>query len=120
MSDTERKPKRVKRTTNPRLRDVRGRTAKGADPRTETFAKTDLIGLRMTSHMIEAIDDWCKDQPEPISRSEAMRCLINFALFAGPTLEIWANDEKHDIEFRKNVKFLLSKYKAVRESYRLK
>lgn len=120
MTDTEGKPKRSKKTPSLRIRDVRGRTAQGTDPGTETFAKTDLIGLRMTAHMIEAIDDWCKDQPEPISRSEAMRCLINFALYAGPTLEIWANDKNYDIEFRKSVKFLLTKYKAVRESYRLK
>jgi hypothetical protein len=70
--------------------------------------------------MIEAIDIWSKEQARPISRSEAMRCLIDFALYAGPVIESWSKNAKYDPRLREEAEFLTSKYKALRDSYRLK
>ena len=58
----------------------RGRPATGKDP---------LIALRLPPKMIEAIDKWAAQQQPPMSRSKAVRTMIETALKKGR----WASAE---------------------------
>ncbi|CAO4183342.1 hypothetical protein CLBKND_04205 [Methylorubrum aminovorans] len=69
--------------------------------------------------MIEAIDDWRKEQPGNMSRSEAIRAFISFAVYAGPILEAWSSDDDLDERRRAIIGDLLRKYYSERDAYKL-
>lgn len=102
-----------------RVRDTRGRKPAGTKEVTTDHTTTDLIGLRMTASMIEAVDDWRKEQPGAMSRSEAIRAFISFAIYAGPVLQTWLSDTELDERRRSIINDLLKKYHSERDAYKL-
>ena len=73
----------------------------------------------MTASMIEAVDDWRKEQPGNMSRSEAIRAFIAFAVYAGPILQAWSLDTELDQRRRDIIGDLLKKYYSERDTYKL-
>lgn len=96
-----------------RIRDPRGRLPRAANLHNINFVTTDLIGLRVTSSLARSIDDWRSEQKERISRSEAIRRLIKFALAAAPLLTSAMDDKTLDSHQRQSISALLSYLKGI-------